>query len=226
MTTPDLVPPIRFPVRLALVPALALLAAAAAPGVADAQASADDGPAVGKEAPGFTLPDTHGQEHSLEDYRGEWVVLEWFNYGCPYVQKHYESGNIPEQQEKWRERGVNWFAVVSSAPGKQGYHPPDEMRERGEAFGVEADAILLDPEGGVGRAYGARTTPHMFVIDPEGEVVYMGGIDDVPTARIEDLERATQLVDRALEQAMAGEEVTRPTSRPYGCSVKYPDGEG
>ncbi len=213
-------------VRLALVPALALLLAAAAPDAVAAQEGADDGPAVGKEAPAFTLPDTHGEEHALEDYRGEWVVLEWLNYGCPYVQKHYESGNIPGQQEKWTERGVNWFAIVSSAPGKQGYHPPDEMRERGKEFGVKADAILMDPEGEVGRKYGARTTPHMFVIDPEGEVVYMGGIDDVPTARIEDLERATQLVDRALEQAMAGEEVDRPTARPYGCSVKYADQEG
>lgn len=217
---------IRDTVRLALVPALALLMAAAAPDAAAAQDGGDDRPAIGEPAPSFTLPDTHGEQHSLEDYRGEWVVLEWLNYGCPYVQKHYESGNIPSQQEKWTERGVNWFAVVSSAPGKQGHHPPDEMRERGKEFGVEADAILMDPEGEVGRAYGARTTPHMFVIDPEGEVVYMGGIDDVPTARIEDLERATQLVDRALEQATAGEEVARPTSRPYGCSVKYPDGEG
>ena len=206
------------------VAALLVLGAATAPAAAQ---DGDDGrPAVDEPAPAFALPDTHGEQHSLEDYRGEWVVLEWLNYGCPYVQKHYESGNIPGQQERWTERGVNWFAVVSSAPGKQGYYPADEMRERGEAFGVEADAILLDPEGEVGRAYGARTTPHMFVIDPEGEVVYMGGIDDVPTARIEDLERATQLVDRALEQALAGEEITRPTSRPYGCSVKYADGEG
>ena len=211
--------------RLLIASVLALLAATAAPGSAAAQDGGEDGPAIGKEAPSFTLPDTRGQEHGLEDYRGEWVVLEWLNYGCPYVQKHYESGNIPGQQEKWTERGVKWFAVVSSAPGKQGHYPPEEMRERGEEFGVEATAILLDPEGEVGRAYGARTTPQMFVIDPEGEVVYMGGIDDVPTARIEDLERATQLVDRALEQATAGDEVTRPTSRPYGCSVKYADGE-
>ena len=211
-------------VRLALAPALALLLASAAPDAAGAQEGADDLPAIGEPAPSFTLPDTRGEEHALADYRGEWVVLEWLNYGCPYVQKHYESGNIPSQQEKWTARGVNWFAVVSSAPGKQGHHPPDEMRERGEAFGVEADAILMDPEGEVGRAYGAKTTPHMFVIDPEGEVVYMGGIDDVPTARKEDLERASQLVDRALEQAFAGEEIDRPTSRPYGCSVKYADG--
>ena len=183
---------------------------------------ASAGPEIGEPAPDFTLPDTDGNIHSLEDYRGEWVVLEWLNYGCPYVQKHYRTGNIPSQQEKWRDEGVVWLAIVSSAPGKQGYYEPPEMNEKSEEWGGNATAVLLDPEGEVGRAYEARTTPHMFVIDPEGDVVYMGGIDDVPTSRDEDLERATQLVDRALTEAMDGEPVSVPTSRPYGCSVKYP----
>ncbi|MDX1673862.1 MAG: thioredoxin family protein [Longimicrobiales bacterium] len=178
-------------------------------------------PEIGQPAPAFTLPDTHGETHSLEDYRGEWVVLEWLNYGCPYVQKHYRTGNIPSQQEKWREEGVVWLSIVSSAPGTQGYYEPAAMNEKSGEWGNHATAVLLDPEGVVGRAYEARTTPHMFVIDPEGDVVYMGGIDDVPTSRDEDLERAAQLVDRALTEAMAGEAVSRPTSRPYGCSVKY-----
>lgn len=182
---------------------------------------ASAGPEVGQPAPDFTLPDTKGETHSLEDYRGEWVVLEWLNYGCPYVQKHYRTGNIPSQQEKWRDEGVVWLAIVSSAPGKQGYYEPAAMNEKSAKWGNNATAVLLDPEGDVGRAYEARTTPHMFVIDPEGSVVYMGGIDDVPTARDEDLERATQLVDRALTEAMAGEPVSQPTSQPYGCSVKY-----
>jgi hypothetical protein len=187
-----------------------------------AAAAPSNGPAIGEPAPTFTLPDTHGAEHALERYRGQWVVLEWLNYGCPYVQKHYRTGNIPSQQEKWRGEGVVWLNVVSSAPGKQGYYEPAEMDAQSQKMGNHADAVLLDPSGEVGMRYQARTTPHMFVIDPEGTLVYMGGIDDVPTSRDEDLERATQLVDQALTQAMAGEPVTTPTSRPYGCNVKYP----
>lgn len=179
------------------------------------------GPEIGQPAPDFTLPDTYGETHSLADYHGEWVVLEWLNYGCPYVQKHYRTGNIPSQQEKWTGAGVAWLNIVSSAPGKQGYYEPAEMNEQSEEWGNHATAVLLDPEGEVGRSYEARTTPHMFVINPEGNVVFMGGIDDVPSNRDEDLARATQLVDRALTEAMAGEEVSQPTSRPYGCSVKY-----
>ena len=186
-----------------------------------APATAQDAPEIGRPAPTFELPDVTGAVHALEDYRGEWVVLEWLNYDCPYVKKHYSSGNIPSQQEKWTDRGVNWLAIVSSAPGKQGYFPADEMAARSEAENSHATAGLLDPEGDVGRAYDARTTPHMFVIDPDGIVRYMGGIDDVPTARVSDLDRATQLVDQALTELMAGQEVSVPTSRPYGCSVKY-----
>jgi hypothetical protein len=179
------------------------------------------GPQIAQLAPVFTLPDTHGQLHALEHYRGQWVVLEWLNYGCPYVVKHYRTGNIPAQQEKWAERGVVWLAVASSAPGAQGHYEPAQMNAESAAAGSRARAVLLDPDGTVGRAYEARTTPHMFVIDPDGRVVYMGGIDDVASARDEDLARATQLVDRALAEAMAGQPVSVPTSRPYGCSVKY-----
>jgi hypothetical protein len=189
--------------------------------VVPALAVAQSAPEVGSPAPVFQLPDTHGQSHDLEQYRGSWVVLEWLNYGCPYVQKHYRTDNIPSQQEKWRERGVVWLNIVSSAPGKQGYYEPAEMNEQSEEWGNNADAVLLDPSGTVGHQYDARTTPEMFVIDPDGVLVYKGGIDDVPTARDEDLERATQLVDQALEEAMAGEAVSVPVSRPYGCSVKY-----
>ncbi len=189
--------------------------------VAAVPMASSQGPEIGQPAPDFTLPDTRGESHTLSAYQGQWVVLEWLNYGCPYVQKHYRTGNIPSQQARWRERGVVWLNIVSSAPGKQGYYEPAEMNEKSAEWGNNADAVLLDPEGDVGRAYGARTTPHMFVIDPDGSLVYMGGIDDVPTSRDEDLERATQLVDQALTRAMAGEAVSQPTSRPYGCSVKY-----
>ena len=179
-------------------------------------------PEIGQPAPTFALPDTHGTDHALDQYRGQWVVLEWLNYGCPYVQKHYRTENIPSQQAKWRERGVVWLNIVSSAPGKQGYYEAAAMDALSEQWGNRAAAVLLDPEGKVGRLYAAKTTPHMFVIDPDGTLVYMGGIDDVPTARDQDLERATQLVDQALTEAMAGAPVSVPTSQPYGCTVKYP----
>lgn len=198
-----------------------LAAAAALAVLGAAPVGAQEGPTLGGEAPDFTLPAATGERHTLSDHRGGWVVLEWLNYDCPYVKKHYSSGNIPGQQERWTARGVTWLAIVSSAPGKQGYFPADEMVARTEKEGGHADAVLLDPEGTVGRSYGARTTPHMFVIDPEGRIRYMGGIDDVPSARVDDLERATQLVDQALTELMAGQEVSVPTSRPYGCSVKY-----
>ena len=178
-------------------------------------------PEIGEPAPAFALPDIHGVEHALTQHRGEWVVLEWVNYGCPYVRKHYRTGNIPSQQAKWREEGVVWLAIVSSAPGEQGYYEPAAMDARSQEMGSHASAVLLDPDGTVGHLYEAKTTPHMFVIDPEGTLVYMGGIDDVPSTRDRDLERATQLVDRALTEAMAGEPVSVPTSRPYGCAVKY-----
>ena len=190
-------------------------------GLATLAAGALPRPEVGKPAPALTLPDTRGAEHSLAQYRGKWVVLEWVNYGCPYVQKHYRSGTIPGQQKKWRDRGVVWLAIVSSAPGQQGHHAPAEMNTHSEKMGSNASAVLLDPAGTVGRAYDARTTPHMFVIDPQGTLVYMGGIDDVPSPREVDLARAKQLVDAALEEATAGRPVTAPMSPPYGCNVKY-----
>ena len=178
-------------------------------------------PEIGKPAPAFTLPDMKGAEHSLAQYRGKWVVLEWVNYGCPYVNKHYRSGNIPGQQQKWRDRGVVWLAVVSSAPGEQGHYEPAAMNAQSKKMGSNASAVLLDPAGTVGRTYDAKTTPHMFVINPKGTLVYMGGIDNVPTPREGDLARAKQLVDAALGEATAGKAVSTPTSRPYGCNVKY-----
>ncbi len=190
-------------------------------GLVTVAAGARPAPEIGKPAPGFKLPDTRGAEHSLAQYRGKWVVLEWLNYGCPYVKKLYNSGNIPGQQQKWRDRGVVWLAVVSSAPGEQGHYGPAAMNVESKKMGSNASAVLLDPAGTVGRTYDAKTTPHMFVIDPKGTLVYMGGIDNVPTPRDGDLSRATQLVDVALKEATAGQPVSTPTSRPYGCNVKY-----
>jgi peroxiredoxin len=178
-------------------------------------------PEIGAPAPSFTLPDTYGQEHSLADYEGQWVVLEWLNYGCPFVQKHYRTDNMQSLQEEYREKGVVWLAIVSSAPGKQGYYPPDEMNAMNEENATKAAAVLLDPEGTVGRAYGAKTTPQMYVINPEGVLLYNGAIDDRPSANLSDVEGATNYLVQALEEAMAGEPVSQPTTQPYGCSVKY-----
>jgi peroxiredoxin len=178
-------------------------------------------PEIGAPAPAFSLPDTHGNRHSLSDYAGKWVVLEWLNYGCPFVQKHYRSGNMQRLQEEYGAQGVVWFSIVSSAPGKQGYYEAEEMNARNEENGNKAAAVLLDPEGTVGMAYGAKTTPHMYVIDPAGVLLYNGAIDDRPTSRLADIEGATNYLVQAMTEAMAGQPVSVPTTQPYGCSVKY-----
>ena len=179
-------------------------------------------PTIGAPAPEFTLPDTYGDEHSLVDYRGEWVVLEWLNYGCPYVKKHYNSQNMQDLQAKYGDRGVKWLAIVSSAPGKQGYYEPEEMNEMSEKKGQRALAVLLDPKGTVGRMYNAQTTPQMVIIDPEGTLLYNGAIDDKPSSRPASLEGAHNYLAAGLDEAMAGQPVSVPTTKPYGCSVKYP----
>jgi hypothetical protein len=165
--------------------------------------------------------DTHGHEHSLADYRGEWVVLEWLNYGCPYVRKHYDSGNMQALQQSYKDRGVKWLAIVSSAPGTQGYYPPDEMNELSAEIGNDALAVLLDADGTVGHLYDAKTTPHMYVINPDGVLIYNGAIDDKPSSRESSLDGAHNYVAAALDEAMSGKAVTVQTSQPYGCSVKY-----
>lgn len=178
-------------------------------------------PEIGAAAPAFTLPDSYGNEHSLSGYEGKWVVLEWLNYGCPFVQKHYGSGNMQALQTKYGQEGVIWLSVVSSAPGNQGYYDPAGMNAMNAENGNKAAAVLLDPEGTVGMAYGAKTTPQMYVINPDGVLLYNGAIDDRPSPRLEDIEGAHNYLVQALEEARAGEDVARPTTQPYGCSVKY-----
>ncbi|MFO8173338.1 MAG: thioredoxin family protein [Longimicrobiales bacterium] len=178
-------------------------------------------PEIGASAPDFSLPDTDGVTHSLSDYAGKWVILEWLNYGCPFVQKHYRSGNMQALQERYTAEDVVWFSVVSSAPGKQGYYPPAEMRAQNEENGNRASAVLLDPEGTVGLMYGAQTTPQMYVIDPHGTLLYNGAIDDNPSSRVSDIEGAKNYLVQAMEEAMAGRAVSEPSTQPYGCSVKY-----
>lgn len=178
--------------------------------------------AVGEEAPSFALEDTEGTTHNLADYEGQFVVLEWLNFGCPFVGKHYGSGNMQKLQEKYTNEGVTWLSIVSSAPGTQGYYPPDEMKEQKEKYNGNMTAILLDPSGEVGKKYGAKVTPHMYIINPDGQLIYKGGIDDKPTTDEADIEGATNYVVNALDEAMNGEEVSVKTSQPYGCTVKYP----
>jgi peroxiredoxin len=174
---------------------------------------------TGEPAPGFTLTDTEGNEHSLSDFEGQYVVLEWLNHQCPFVVRHYESGNMQALQEKYTDQGVVWLSIVSSAPGKQGYFPPEKANQLTEEKSADPTAVLIDSSGTVGKAYGARTTPHMYVIDPEGVLVYQGAIDDQPRGR--NPSEATNYVVEALEASMDGEEVEVASTRPYGCSVKY-----
>lgn len=184
-------------------------------------ASATAAPQIGKPAPGFTATDTKGETHSLSDFRGKTVVLEWTNHGCPYVQKHYDTGNMQALQKEATEDGVVWLSVISSAPGKQGHVSPARADELTEKRDAALTAVLLDPQGEVGRTYDARTTPHMYVIDPAGTLVYMGAIDDQPTARHSSVEGARNYVREALTALENGGEIAEPVTRAYGCSVKY-----
>jgi peroxiredoxin len=178
-------------------------------------------PTVGQPAPLFSGTDSNGTQHTLEQFRGRYVVLEWTNDGCPYVQKHYGTGNMQTLQKESTARDVVWLSIISSAEGKQGY--ADGARANGLTRDRDAapSAVLLDPDGTIGRLYGAKTTPHMFIIDPQGTLLYMGGIDDIPTANWEDVDKANNHVRTALDEALAGKAVSNASTRPYGCSVKY-----
>jgi hypothetical protein len=149
-------------------------------------------------------------------------VLEWLNHGCPFVKKHYSSGNMQSLQKKYGEKGVVWLSVVSSAPGKQGYNLPDDANALSTEMKAAPAAVLLDPTGEVGKLYDARTTPHMFVINPEGVIIYNGAIDDKRSTDVEDISTSKNYVAAALDEAMSGKPVTVAATQPYGCSVKYP----
>ena len=180
--------------------------------------------AVGQPAPGFTLPDASGRQVSLAGLKGRTVVLEWNNPGCPSVQKHYDSGNMQRTQAAAAKDGVVWLTVNSGAPGKQGHMDAGEAKEFVADAGAHPAAYLLDPKGDVGRAYGARTTPHMYIVDGKGTLVYAGGMDDRPSTDADDVEGARNHVLAALSELKAGKPVSVPTSRPYGCNVKYAEG--
>jgi peroxiredoxin len=178
---------------------------------------------AGAPAPAFTATDSRGQTESLGQFRGKYVVLEWHNQGCPYTRKHYVSGNMQGLQKEWTAKGVVWFTVISSAPGAQGYVTPSQENAYLAQVHAVPTAALLDPEAKLARLYSAKTTPEMFVIDPQGKLIYEGAIDDRPTPDPEDVRGANNYVNDALTAAMAGKPVGTPYTRSYGCSVKYPD---
>lgn len=176
---------------------------------------------VGQPAPDFSLPDTKGQTHQLSQYKGKWVVLEWYQPDCPFVRKHYGSGNMQALQKEFTSKGVVWLSIDSSAPGEEGNYPADKLNEIASSQGVARTALLLDPDGKVGHTYGAKTTPDMYIINPEGKLVYEGAIDSKPTTSVADLKVATNYVKVALDDSMNGKSVPQTVTRPYGCSVKY-----
>jgi hypothetical protein len=177
--------------------------------------------AVGQAAPDFTLTDTNGKRHTLSQYKGKIVVLEWVNFECPFVGKHYQSGHMQQLQKTYTGRGVAWLSVNSSAPGKQGHYDAERVNALVKEKAASPTAYLLDTDGTVGRAYGAKTTPHMFVIDAKGTLLYAGGIDDTPSTDLADIATARNYVSAALDEVLAGQPVKVTSSQPYGCSVKY-----
>ncbi|MBI5259831.1 MAG: thioredoxin family protein [Burkholderiales bacterium] len=200
------------PCLVTLLAATTWLAAAA-----PAQAQA----VVGQSAPAFRLADTSGKPVSLADFKGRHVVLEWVNPGCPFVQKHYNSGNLPATQKAARARDVVWLAINSTAREAGDYLPPAALAGWLQGKGAATSATLMDEDGQVGRRYGARTTPHLYVIDPQGTLVYAGAIDSKPSADPADIPGATNYVNQALAETLAGKPVSRATTQAYGCSIKY-----
>ncbi len=179
-------------------------------------------PEIGEPAPDFSVVDTEGNTHALSDFEGKLVVLEWTNHDCPFVRKHYGAGNMQKQQRVARdEHDAVWLTVISSKPGSQGHVSPERADELTASRDANPNAVLLDESGDMGRAYDARVTPHMYIIDPDGILRYMGGIDSNPSSDPDDIPDATQYVMVALDELAEGEEISDTTTRPYGCTVKY-----
>jgi peroxiredoxin len=198
---------------LAAISAFAVGRATAVPQAATAR--------VGEPAPAFSAPDIAGKTVRLGDYAGKTVVLEWTNDGCPFVGKHYDSGNMQALQQKYTAAGVVWLTIASSAPGEQGYVTPAEAKADLARWRAAPTDFLLDPDGTVGRLYDARATPQMVVIDRAGRLVYIGAIDDTPSTRLADVKTAHNYVAAALDAVAAGQPVAVASTRAYGCSIKY-----
>ncbi|MFN2541724.1 MAG: thioredoxin family protein [Chthoniobacterales bacterium] len=182
---------------------------------------AADVPPVGSNAPDFSLPDANGKTHSLSQYKGKYVVLEWFNPECPFVKKHYGSGNMQKLQQEYTGKGIVWLTIDSNAPDTEGSITPEQAQKIMSGWKTQQTALLLDGDGKAGRAYGAKNTPNMVVINPEGKVVYEGAIDSKATPNPNDIPNSTNYVKTALDESLAGKPISNPTTKPYGCSVKY-----
>lgn len=176
---------------------------------------------VGQPAPDFTLQDVSGKTVRLSDFRGRHVVLEWTNPGCPFVQKHYVSGNMPALQKDAAAKNVVWLAINSTEASHGDYLSPAQLGRWMSEHKAAPTATLMDEDGATGRAYAARVTPHMYIVDPQGKLIYAGGIDSIPSARVEDIKTATNHVRAGLGEALAGKPLSQSTTRPYGCTIKY-----
>ena len=181
-------------------------------------------PTLGQPAPAFTAVDATGKTVSLADFKGRTVVLEWVNPGCPFVQKHYGAANMQATQKDATAKGVVWLSINSTAPDAEDYLRPAEMAQWMRTQKAASTATLMDSDGKVGRAYGARTTPHLYIVDPAGQLVYAGGIDNKPSTNPADIAGATNYVKAALNETLAGKPVSQASTRPYGCSIKYQSG--
>lgn len=195
--------------------ASAVVSASASAGVPAAVAK------VGSAAPEFTVTDSNGMRQTLSAFKGKTVVLEWFNKGCPFVQKHYESSNMQALQKKYTDKGIVWLTVITSAEGKEGYETAAEANATRTKWKIASTATLLDPKGELGQKYQAKVTPHMYIIDPKGILVYNGAIDSVSSADKADIAKSENYVAKALDLVSAGKTVTTASTKPYGCSVKY-----
>ena len=176
---------------------------------------------VGKPAPDFTGIDSNGNQHTLSQYRGKTVVLEWTNHDCPYVKKHYNSGNMQALQKQATADGVVWVSIISSKPGKEGHVSGGKANKLTKSRNAAPTAVILDETSEIGMMYGAKTTPHMYIVDKTGQLVYMGGIDSIPSSNEADIAGAKNYVRVALDEMAAGKAIEESVTRPYGCSVKY-----
>lgn len=174
-----------------------------------------------KKAPDFQLTDSYGKTHKLSDFAGKYVVLEWINFDCPFVVKHYKSENMQKLQKEYTAKGVVWLSICSSNEGKQGFFKPEEINKRIVDNKAKMTAYLIDTDGKVGKMYGAKVTPHIFIIDKEGKLVYQGAIDNIKSTNVDDIPKATNYVSEVFNSLFAGKPITTKTTTPYGCSVKY-----
>lgn len=209
--------------HLSLAAGMAAAVALTAGALIASTAEASPAPAIGAAAPEFTAATSYGETVSLSDFAGKTVILEWTNDGCPFVKKHYAAppSNMQSLQKSASADDIVWVSVISSRPGSQGHVSPEAANQLTTSRGAAPAHVILDESGDIGRLYGAKTTPHMFIVTPEGELAYDGAIDSIPSTRVEDIPKAENYVTAALDDLAAGKPVATPSSKPYGCAVKY-----